>query len=117
VGGAWRWTYTNTPWFFVYALVDIAADILSWRLSMECDITAFFCWHTEYTAFPKNSEIEISVPKHITDLVNMKEISIDWCLTKKMVTDFMSKPLQDSHSQNLRDSVLGRVRCITCTLM
>jgi hypothetical protein len=32
----------------------------------------------------------------ITDRVNMKEISIDWCPTKKMVADFMTKPLQGS---------------------
>ena len=30
----------------------------------------------------------------ITDRVNMKENSIDWCPTKKMVADYMSKPLQ-----------------------
>jgi hypothetical protein len=29
----------------------------------------------------------------IMDRVNMKEISIDWCPTKKMVADFMTKPL------------------------
>jgi len=32
----------------------------------------------------------------ITDRVNMKEISIDWCPTKMMVADFMTKPLQGS---------------------
>ncbi len=30
----------------------------------------------------------------ITDQVNMKKISIDWCLTKKMVADYMTKPLK-----------------------
>ncbi len=29
----------------------------------------------------------------ITDRVNMKEISIGWCPTKKVVADFMTKPL------------------------
>ncbi len=48
----------------------------------------------------------------ITDWVNMKEISIDWCPTKKMVANFMIKPLQDSNSRNLRAYIMGRVRCI-----
>jgi hypothetical protein len=46
----------------------------------------------------------------ITDQVNMKEISIGWCPTKKMVADFMTKPLQGSHFRNLRDYIMGRVR-------
>jgi hypothetical protein len=48
----------------------------------------------------------------ITDLLNMKEISIDWCHTKKMVADFMTKPLQGSQFRELRDYIMGRVRCI-----
>jgi hypothetical protein len=36
----------------------------------------------------------------ITDLVNMKEISIGWYPTKKMVADFMTKSLQGSHFRN-----------------
>ncbi len=39
----------------------------------------------------------------IIDRVNMKEISIGWCPTKKMIADFMTKPLQGSHFRNLRD--------------
>ncbi len=46
----------------------------------------------------------------ITDRVNMKEISIGWCPTKKMVADFLMKPLQGSHFRNLRDYIMGRVR-------
>jgi hypothetical protein len=42
----------------------------------------------------------------------MKEISIDWCPTKKMVADFMTKPLQGSQLRELRDYIMGRVRCI-----
>jgi hypothetical protein len=38
----------------------------------------------------------------ITDRVNMKEISIDWCPTKEMVADFMTKPLQGSLFKKLR---------------
>jgi len=48
----------------------------------------------------------------IADWVNMKEISIDWCPTKKMVADFMIKPLQGSLSRELSDFIMGRVRCI-----
>jgi hypothetical protein len=46
----------------------------------------------------------------ITDWVNMKEISIGWCPTKKMVADFMTNPLQGTHFRNLRDYIMGRVR-------
>jgi hypothetical protein len=46
------------------------------------------------------------------DQVNMKEISIDWCPTKKMVADFITKPLQGSQFRELRDYIMGRVRCI-----
>jgi hypothetical protein len=48
----------------------------------------------------------------ISDRVNMKEISIDWCPTKKMAADFMTKPLQGSLFRELRDYIMGRVRCI-----
>ncbi len=48
----------------------------------------------------------------ILDRVNMKEITIDWCPTKKMVADYMSKPLQGSLFRELRDYIMGRVRCI-----
>jgi hypothetical protein len=47
----------------------------------------------------------------ITDWVIKKEISIDWCPTKKLVADFMTKPLQDSQLRELRDYIMGRVRC------
>lgn len=46
----------------------------------------------------------------ITDRVNMKEVAIEWCPTKKMVADFMTKPLQGSHFRNLRDYIMGKVR-------
>jgi hypothetical protein len=39
----------------------------------------------------------------ITDRVNMTEISIVWCPTKKIVADFMTKPLQGSQFRELRD--------------
>jgi hypothetical protein len=47
----------------------------------------------------------------ITDQVNMKEISIDWCPTKKMgVADFMTKPSQVSNFWNLRGYII-KVEC------
>ena len=46
----------------------------------------------------------------ISDQVNMKEVTIDWCPTKQMVADFMTKPLQGCQSRNLRDYIMGRVR-------
>ncbi len=40
----------------------------------------------------------------------MKEATIDWCPTKRMVADFMTKPLQGRQFRNLRDYIMGRVR-------
>jgi hypothetical protein len=40
----------------------------------------------------------------------MKEVAIEWCPTKKMVADFMIKPLQGGHFRNLRDYIMGKVR-------
>ena len=45
----------------------------------------------------------------ITDQANMKEISIEWCPTKDMVADFMTKPLQGSHFKRLGDIIKGKV--------
>ncbi len=42
----------------------------------------------------------------------MKEISLHWCPTKEMVTDFWTKPLQGSHFRKLRDYIMGRVMCV-----
>jgi hypothetical protein len=39
----------------------------------------------------------------------MKDISIGWCPTKKMVADFMTKPLQGSYFRYLRDYIMSRV--------
>ena len=45
----------------------------------------------------------------ITDRVNMKEVEIEWCPTKEMVADSMTKPLQGSHFRirRLRDLIMG----------
>ncbi len=45
----------------------------------------------------------------ITDRVNMKEVSIEWCPTKDMVADFMTKPLKGSHFKRLREIIMGKV--------
>ena len=37
----------------------------------------------------------------------MKEVEIEWCPTKEMVADFMTKPLQGSHFRRLRDLIMG----------
>jgi hypothetical protein len=39
----------------------------------------------------------------------MKELTIEWCPTKQMVADFMTKPIQGSHFRYLRDYIMGRV--------
>ncbi len=40
----------------------------------------------------------------------MKEVAIEWCPTKMMVADFMTKPLQGSQFRNLRDYIMDKVR-------
>ncbi len=42
----------------------------------------------------------------ITDRINMKAIEIEWCPTKEVVADFMTKPLQGSHFRRLHDLIL-----------
>jgi hypothetical protein len=37
----------------------------------------------------------------------MKEVEFEWCPTKKMVADSMTKPLQGSHFRRLRDLIMG----------
>ena len=37
----------------------------------------------------------------------MKEVEINWCPTKEMVADFMTKPLQGSHFRRLRNLIMG----------
>jgi hypothetical protein len=39
----------------------------------------------------------------------MKELTIEWCPTKQIVADFMTKPIHGSHFRHLRDNILGRV--------
>jgi hypothetical protein len=42
----------------------------------------------------------------ITDRVNMKEVEIEWCPTKEMVADLMTKPLQGSHFRRLHNLIM-----------
>jgi hypothetical protein len=46
----------------------------------------------------------------ITDRINMKEIEVEWCPTKEMVADFMTKPLQGHHFRRLRDLIMGMTK-------
>jgi hypothetical protein len=39
----------------------------------------------------------------------MKEDAIEWCPTKKMVADFMTKPLQGHYFRKLRDYIMSIV--------
>ena len=43
----------------------------------------------------------------ITDTVNMKEVDFEWCPTKVMVADFMTKPLRGSHFRRLHNLIMG----------
>jgi hypothetical protein len=36
----------------------------------------------------------------------MKDVEIEWCPTKEMVANFMTKPLQGSHLRRLRDQTM-----------
>ncbi len=44
----------------------------------------------------------------ITDDRNMDEVANEWCTPKKMVADFMTKPLQGNHFRNLRNYIMGK---------
>ena len=50
----------------------------------------------------------------LRDWLSMTDISIDWCPTKKMVADFMTKPQEGSQFRELRDYIMGKVRCMRC---
>ncbi len=40
----------------------------------------------------------------------MKEIEIEWCPTKEMVADYMTRPLQGSHFRRLHDLIMGMTK-------
>jgi hypothetical protein len=39
----------------------------------------------------------------------MQELTIEWCPTKQIAADFMTKPIQGSHFRHLRYYIMGRV--------
>ena len=43
----------------------------------------------------------------ITDRISKGEVRVEWCSTKKMVADFMTKPLQGSIFKKFRDLIMG----------
>ena len=49
----------------------------------------------------------INIWYFFTDKINTKEIEVEWCLTKKMMANFTTKPLQGSNFRRLRDLTMG----------
>jgi hypothetical protein len=43
----------------------------------------------------------------ITDRISKGEIRVEWCPTKDMVADFMTKPLQGSIFKKFHDLIMG----------
>jgi hypothetical protein len=43
----------------------------------------------------------------ISDRVNRKEVEIEWCPTKEMVAEFMTKLFQGGHFRRLCDLIMG----------
>ena len=43
----------------------------------------------------------------ITDQISKGEVQVEWCPTKDMVADFMTKPLQGSVFRKFRDLIMG----------
>jgi hypothetical protein len=43
----------------------------------------------------------------ITDRISKGEVRVEWCPTKDMVADFMTKPLQGSLFKKFRDLIMG----------
>ena len=43
----------------------------------------------------------------ITDRISKGEVRVEWCPTKDMVADFMTKPLQGSVFRKFRDLIMG----------
>ncbi len=43
----------------------------------------------------------------ITDRISKGEVPVEWCPTKDMVADFMTKPLQGSAFKKFRDLLMG----------
>ena len=43
----------------------------------------------------------------ITDRIAKGEVRVEWCPTKQMIADFMTKPLQGSAFRNYRNLIMG----------
>jgi hypothetical protein len=43
----------------------------------------------------------------VTDRINKKELSVEWCPTADMTGDYMTKPLQGSQFRRFRDEIMG----------
>jgi hypothetical protein len=43
----------------------------------------------------------------ITDRISKGEVRVEWCPTKEMVADFMTKPLQGALFKKFRDLIMG----------
>ncbi len=45
----------------------------------------------------------------ITDRIAKGEVRVEWCPTKDMIADFMTKPLQGSLFKKFRDVIMGAI--------
>jgi hypothetical protein len=45
----------------------------------------------------------------ITDRISKGEVRVEWCPTKEMVADFLTKPLQGSAFKKFRDLIMGKL--------
>jgi hypothetical protein len=94
-----------------YFLLSQGYGIIDNLLLQDNTSSILLEWNGKASSGKRTRHIDIRY-FFITDRVNMKEISIDWCPTKKMVADFMTKPLQGNQFRELKDCIMGRVRCI-----
>jgi hypothetical protein len=45
----------------------------------------------------------------ITDMISKQEVSVSWCPTEDMTSNFWTKPLQGSSFRRMRDLIMGVV--------
>jgi hypothetical protein len=45
----------------------------------------------------------------ITDRISKGEVRVEWCPTKEMAADFLTKPLQGSAFRQFRDLIMGKL--------
>ena len=45
----------------------------------------------------------------VTDQINKKELSVEWCPTEDMTGDYYTKPLQGAAFHRFRDNIMGKV--------